>query len=333
MGKNFIYIFFVFLIAISFPIGRASASYDAETEKFLGIINVYRVGNGHAALSGDALLQNAANWMSDDMLVNCVSKRISCSHTDSLGRTVYQRLQYFGYNAGSTNTTFRGGEIIAWGSSGLAAAERAFAMWKNSAVHNENMLRDSYAAVGISRTCEGNYCAWVVTFGGIVIQSFIYSPLVPFTPSSIEGSAVEGTPTPTLIPTSSLIPSSSPNSQNFSDGVLIRENGGVDIYIVKYMGAKKFKRLILSPSVFTNYGHLKWSDIKNVDQSVLDSFTTSDLVRAEGDPKVYKLNTLGDTGEKRWIQTAEIFNQSGFDWDAIYEINAFDRDSYVTGAN
>jgi len=118
---------------------------------------------------------------------------------------------------------------------------------------------------------------------------------------------------------------------NIPEGALIRAIGGIDVFIVKYVGAKKFKRLILSPSVFNSYQHLKWSDVKDVSQSVVDSFTTSDLVRAVGDPKVYKLYSSGDTGQKRWIQTADVFLHLGFDWDAIYEINQVDRDSYVTG--
>lgn len=329
MGKDLLRTFFAFLIVFAFPYRHASASYDTETEKFLGLINTYRTVNSRAALFGDALLQNAANWMSNDMVLNCIPKG-TCSHTDSLGRTVYQRLQFFGYNAGSTNTTFRGGEIIAWGSSGLSTAERAFAIWRNSAVHNENMLRDSYSAVGISRTCNKTNCAWVTVFGGKVVQSFVYSPSptpTPPVPNVVEGSVVEGIPAPSLFPSSSLV------SQNFPDGALIRENGGIDVYIVKYIGAKKFKRLILSPSVFTHYSHFKWSDVRDVDRSVVESFKTSDLVRAEGDLKVYKLNSLGDTGEKRWIPTQEIFNRNEYDWDAVYEINTYDRDSYVTGAD
>jgi hypothetical protein len=115
------------------------------------------------------------------------------------------------------------------------------------------------------------------------------------------------------------------------DGALIRANGGIDVYIVKYMGTKMFKRLILSPSVFNSYQHLKWSNVMDVDQSVLDSFTTSNLVRAVNDPKVYELYPAGDTGQKRWIETADVFTRLGLDWDSVYEINQVDRDSYVTG--
>ncbi len=121
--------------------------------------------------------------------------------------------------------------------------------------------------------------------------------------------------------------------QDIAEGALIRAIGDIDVYIVKYMGSKQFKRLILSPSVFNSYQHLKWGDVQDIEKSVVDSFTTSELVRAVNDTKVYKLYPAGDTGEKRWVKTAEGFNRMGYDWDAIYEINAVDRNSYVTGAN
>ena len=114
------------------------------------------------------------------------------------------------------------------------------------------------------------------------------------------------------------------------EGDLIRAINDIDVWIVKYMGAKKFKRLILNPDVFNMYGHLNWGDIKDIDASVVNSFTESTLIRAAGDTKVYKLYPAGDTGKKRWIETAEIFLAWDFDWDAVYTINEFDRDSYVT---
>jgi len=124
-----------------------------------------------------------------------------------------------------------------------------------------------------------------------------------------------------------------PAARTIQEGALIRAIGDIDVYIVKYVGTKQFKRLILSPSVFNSYQHLKWTDVQDIEKSVVDSFTTSELVRAVGDTKVYKLYPAGDTGEKRWVKTAEGFNRMGFDWDSIYEINAVDRGSYVTGAN
>jgi hypothetical protein len=122
------------------------------------------------------------------------------------------------------------------------------------------------------------------------------------------------------------------NTGEIPEGALIRAKGGIDVYIVKYVDLKKFKRLILSPSVFNNYGHLKWSNIKEVDKGVVDSFTTSELVRAVGDDKVYKLYPQGDAGQKRLIKDNSVLIKLGLDSDSIYEINSFDRDSYVIGS-
>lgn len=116
------------------------------------------------------------------------------------------------------------------------------------------------------------------------------------------------------------------------DGALIRANREADIWIVKYVGDKKFKRLILSPTVFESYGHLRWEDVMDVDRSVVDSFITSNLVRAAGDERVYQLFPEGDTGQRRWVRTAEVFVRLGLDWNAVYEINAVDRDSYIEGS-
>lgn len=118
---------------------------------------------------------------------------------------------------------------------------------------------------------------------------------------------------------------------DIKDGDLVRAIDDFDVWIVKYAGDKKFKRLILNPEVFNMYGHLRWEDIEDVDSSIVDSFIESTLVRAVGDSRVYKLYPTGDIGEKRLIETMEIFDAWGFDWDAVYTINEFDRDAYVIG--
>jgi len=120
-------------------------------------------------------------------------------------------------------------------------------------------------------------------------------------------------------------------SNCIEQGALLRAKGGTDVWVVKQINGKKFKRLILSPKVFESYAHLRWNRVKEVAQSVLDEYTTSDLVRAEGDTKVYRLFPQGDTGIKRWVSTMEAFITRGFDWDAVYTINTDDRDAYLTG--
>lgn len=116
-----------------------------------------------------------------------------------------------------------------------------------------------------------------------------------------------------------------PTMDSIKEGAMIRAKGGFDVYIVKYKNGKKFKRLILSPSVFKSYGHLKWEDIIDVDQTILDAYVTSEYVFVAGDNKVWKLESAGDTGKKIDVSAA-----SNYDGDSVYEINATDRDSYVT---
>ncbi|MBU3923045.1 hypothetical protein KJ684_02305 [Patescibacteria group bacterium] len=115
------------------------------------------------------------------------------------------------------------------------------------------------------------------------------------------------------------------------DGDLIRAD--IDVYIVKLIGDKKFKRLVLNPEIFNQYSHLKWENIKTVDESIIDSFITSDLVRSIDDEMVYKLYSSGDSGEKRWIKTANDFNGFSFNWASIYTINLFEKNFYASGAD
>lgn len=122
-----------------------------------------------------------------------------------------------------------------------------------------------------------------------------------------------------------------PYDGSIKDGFMIRAKNGIDVYIVKFVGCKKFKRLILSPSVFESYGHLRWEDVINVEPAVLDRYVTSSYVYVSGENKIWRLEPNGDTGIKREF---EGYNdpQWAFDADGLYEINAVDRDSYVTGA-
>ncbi len=130
------------------------------------------------------------------------------------------------------------------------------------------------------------------------------------------------------------------------DGDLIRNPNAegmaqFDIYIVKVVGSSKFKRLILSPHVFESYEHFDkdgdgspWNDVLDVNQSKMDEYTTSDLVRATGEDEVYKLIANGDSGTKQWLNmTAAEFTAGGYDADSIYEINATDKNAYTTGTD
>ncbi len=131
------------------------------------------------------------------------------------------------------------------------------------------------------------------------------------------------------------------------DGDLIRNPSAaglasLDIYIVKVVGEKKFKRLILSPHVFESYAHFdkngngdNWDDVMDVDQATMDAYTTTDLVREDGNDKVYRLYAAdgSDTGDKYWLNMTASDFTAVFDADAIYTINSTDTAGYTAGAN
>jgi len=105
-----------------------------------------------------------------------------------------------------------------------------------------------------------------------------------------------------------------------------------DVFIIKLVGTKAFKRLVLNPQVFTSYAHLKWSNLKKISVAEIKEYKTSALVRAAvaGDPKVYVLAPNGDVGTKQWVDDLTCFNSKGYDWDSVYTINTTDRDNYTT---
>lgn len=119
------------------------------------------------------------------------------------------------------------------------------------------------------------------------------------------------------------------------DGALIRSIGGMDVYIVKLINGKRYKRLILNPKVLNSYKHLHWSDVVQVDQIVLDSYATSNVVKIVNDTRVWQLNPTGDhmTGSKAWIQTADAFLAMGYSWDQIYTINSTEASLYNTSTD
>lgn len=73
-----------------------------------------------------------------------------------------------------------------------------------------------------------------------------------------------------------------------------------DIYIINEFG---FKRLFLSPTIFGFYGHLRFSNVKRLDDAVIDKMLTSGLFRncETNDQRVYALEVNGeDSAVLRW---------------------------------
>lgn len=160
------------------------------------------------------------------------------------------------------------------------------------------------------------------------IQSGLFYPSASGTPTLV---VVEPDPEPDPIPDPETpVVLEDIDGVVLVDGDLITTTDSFDIYIVKIIGGKKFKRLILNPAIFESYAHLKWEDVKTVSGEVQDEFTLSDLVievnedGSVADPKVYKVSSSAnsDVGQRQWLNMGAVeFETAGHDWDAIYKIN------------
>jgi hypothetical protein len=139
------------------------------------------------------------------------------------------------------------------------------------------------------------------------------SDTIIYTPKSTSSNG--NTPTNTPTSNTPTIP--------LTEGDIIKTPTNPDVYIIKYKNNKQYKRLILSPSVFKSYQHLKWTNLKIISQNQLDQYTTSNLVQLAGDNNIYSLTPYGDEGERRIQNTTQPYDQ-----DSVYEINKVDRDSY-----
>jgi uncharacterized protein YkwD len=187
------------MLAIAAPSGSSSAATPLSTEEqaFLTLINNYRQQNGLGALTVDTKLQDASEWMSNDMGVNAYF-----SHTDSLGRDPWTRMAFFGYNY----NTWKGENLAA----GYQTAQSVFAGWQSSPGHNANMLGSSFVAIGIARryTAGSPYgWYWTTDFAG-----YLSSPMPPgsSTTPTPPASTATPTPAPTATPTPTPAPTATP---------------------------------------------------------------------------------------------------------------------------
>ncbi|MDD3006480.1 MAG: thermonuclease family protein [Candidatus Pacebacteria bacterium] len=108
------------------------------------------------------------------------------------------------------------------------------------------------------------------------------------------------------------------------DGAIVKTADNPDVYIVKHLNGNSYKRLVLNPQVFESYGHLKWENLITIDQAVMNSFATSDLVRVDGQTSIYRLTPDGDTGGKVLVS-----DFTGLNNDSVYTINNVDFGNYT----
>ena len=148
------------LLAASPPVAAGQSSIlSGEEQALLEDINSYRIQNGLNPLSISPTLTEAARLMSEDM-----ANVDYFSHTDSQGRSPFQRMALVGYDCEAYNTWC--GENLA---AGISAGSETFELWRNSPGHNGNMLNPNYVVAGIAAAFNqdstyGWY--WTLDMGG-----------------------------------------------------------------------------------------------------------------------------------------------------------------------
>ena len=139
------------------------ASAEPVHESLLGAVNAYRAARGLATVVASPSLMAAAQFMANDI------ERYGAPaipHRSSDGRTARQRMADAGYPVSQAFTS----EIIAWGTT---TADGAMRLWINSPAHWAELNDGRYRAAGFGVACGGTWpCAWVVTFGSIVDQTY-----------------------------------------------------------------------------------------------------------------------------------------------------------------
>jgi uncharacterized protein YkwD len=182
-------------------VSSTDLTQDTEEQKLLQLVNTYRQQHNLQPLKLSINLTRGAAWLSNDM-----AAKNYLNHTDSLGRLPDQRLTDCGYST----FNIANGENIA---GDTLDANSTFTQWKNSPVHNANMLQANFVVAGIARTYNANATLkwyWTLDFGGQDDSNItptqtqpsqtIVTPTPPYaTPSYVcAGSANGVCPTPTI---------------------------------------------------------------------------------------------------------------------------------------
>jgi uncharacterized protein YkwD len=119
-------------------------------------LNAYRVAHHRRPLRIDTRLQRTADWMANDLQTHDYF-----GHTDSKGRSPFQRMAHFRY----PSNTWRGENL----NSGFRTAQASFTAWRHSPPHDRNQLDGHFRRVGIAvitGTVNGQFkSSWVVEFG------------------------------------------------------------------------------------------------------------------------------------------------------------------------
>ncbi|MCB9802572.1 fibronectin type III domain-containing protein [Candidatus Nomurabacteria bacterium] len=110
---------------------------------------------------------------------------------------------------------------------------------------------------------------------------------------------------------------------------LVKDPTTDKIYYLAKKGNDRWLKIDLpTPSVFSSYSANQWNQVVTIDKEELDNYPDVNLVKAQGAKTVYLL----DSGIKRPIASAQVFEDNNFKWSDILEISQSHLDAYFTGS-
>jgi len=123
----------------------------------------------------------------------------------------------------------------------------------------------------------------------------------------------------------------------------MREESRNEVYIIKRINNKVFKRHVLSPEFAGFYPHLSpfWDNAKVVPEGTLDDVTLSAWVRVPltEDPVTWRIYEVNADLTRHWITCADpdfcgtTWIANGGDPDGVYTVNNREMNSYTLGPN
>ncbi|MBI2582775.1 fibronectin type III domain-containing protein, partial [Candidatus Azambacteria bacterium] len=114
------------------------------------------------------------------------------------------------------------------------------------------------------------------------------------------------------------------NLEALEKTTLVRAKNDIKVYQINDKG---FRRHIPDPEVFSSYG-LKWEDVAIVNETEVQEFSESRLLKPADSDNVYYVD---EEGKKRWIDSVESFYKHGFNWDEIQVVNTQEITAYTEG--
>ena len=124
-----------------------------------------------------------------------------------------------------------------------------------------------------------------------------------------------------------------PEAHSIANANRLRLEGSTDVYQVKLVGKKKFKRLILSPPPLHSsalrhrgYAEESWLDrrpppfVHVVDSKEFASFTTSQLIKESGSDWWWHQTKVGPNSGTKHLITTPLREEAGLDEDAVFEV-------------